>query len=169
MEHHPPHTPVDDPFFGPVRRRHPDVDLVLLDPPAPAAAGDATRTPVPDASVEAALGRVRAAARDLLPADPPPRLRLRHGPEEGGIVPEARWTGRRHDGPALLAELRTVLGERGRPVRVEGAALVRLTAPGDPDVVATWAPGSGAVVVTLSGALLPVGRERARVLVRGRD
>jgi len=35
MELRPPTEPIDDPFFAAVRRRHPDVDVVLLPPPDP--------------------------------------------------------------------------------------------------------------------------------------
>ncbi len=33
MELRPPTEPIDDPFFAALRRRHPDVDVVLLPPP----------------------------------------------------------------------------------------------------------------------------------------
>ena len=51
MELRPPGTPIDDPFFAAVRRRHPDVDLVVLPPDAPEEEPAAT---VDDATVERA-------------------------------------------------------------------------------------------------------------------
>ena len=56
MSLHPAPGPVGDPFFARVRRRHPDVDLVLL-PPEPPEAGRPAR---PEPGAEQALAADRA-------------------------------------------------------------------------------------------------------------
>ena len=53
----PPTDPIDDPFFAAVRRRHPDVDLVVLPPEEPA-----TRSPAQVPPDEVAAARLRVVA-----------------------------------------------------------------------------------------------------------
>jgi hypothetical protein len=169
MEIRPSGAPIDDPFFAAVRRRHPDVDVVVLppDPPdiEPAEAVD-------DATVDRATELVEAFAGQLWVAIAPlsetePETRLRYGGRESEVQAVARVVDRRSDGYAVLVRLRHELELRGWTVRRPAGDLERLMAGLDGGrLVASYAEETGVVVVELSSVALPVGVERARELVR---
>ncbi len=172
-----PGTPVHDPFFTAVRRRHPEVDLVLLPPEHPPSGAP----PVDLSDADALDLRVRLAAQarrlwraSATPPDagsvrqePEPDTDLRYGAEQSVVRAVARMAGRRADGAELMVALRATLERAGwrvthRPGRVEQ---VTATWAGL-DAQATYAAASGVVVLTLSSADQRVGVERARDLVR---
>jgi hypothetical protein len=175
MELRPPGSPVDDPFFAAIRRRHPDVDLVVLPPDPPA---EDPLAPVDDADVVRAVELVGRAAAELWAAVAPltqadPETRLRYADRESDVCVVAQVAEKRSDGYALLVRLRHELEERGwdvlRPPGPDGA-LERLAAERDGGrLVASYAEASGAVLLSISSAPLPVGVERARELVSGGD
>jgi hypothetical protein len=163
-------TPIPDPFFAAVRRRHPDVDVVLLPPPAPQAAVD----PVTDDGVAATLAGVATEARLLWSAvaaddSERPDARLEFGADPSRVRAVARLATRRDDGSALLVRLRDELAGRGWEVRrAPRGAVDRLTGALDGlQVTASYAEGSGALLLTLSSASMPVGVDWARALTRG--
>lgn len=172
MELRPPGAPIEDPFFDAVRRRHPDVDLVVLPP------DDATEPadPVDDATVARVVQLVAEAAADLWSAVAPgsgatPTTRVGFADRETDVRAVARVAETTRDGYALLVRLRHELEQRGwfvqRPPSRQGSELERLVAELDGGhLVASYAEGSGAVLLELSSSALPVGVERARELTR---
>jgi hypothetical protein len=168
MELRGPDSPVDDPFFAAIRRRHPDVDLVVLPPEAPT---EEPAAPVDDATVWRAVELVAAAAAQLWAAVAPlseqlPETRVRYADREADVRAVGRVVDRRSDGYAVLVRLRHELEERGWSVLRSRGGLEQIVAELDGGtLVASYAEETGVVVVELSSAPLPVGVERARELV----
>ncbi len=162
---------VDDPFFREVRRRHPDVDIVLL-PPSDGERTAADAPVVDDAAVAAARTRVAETAQWLWSvaapgSDEAPRERLGFAAHEGWLRSGARVAEHRDDGSAALQRLDDALRDRGADVRREPGALPRLHAVlGDLTVTAS-AAATGAVLLAVESAPLHVGEHRAPELVRG--
>lgn len=161
--------PLPDPLLEAVRRRHRDVDVVLLPlegPPRPCA-------PVAADVVGASLIRVATAARHLWSAVMPqattaPEVRFTYGTEESEVRAVARVTTRSDDGRPALAALRHELERDGWDVAHPGDGLERLHAwLEDLAVSASYAEAAGALLLEVRGGSLPVGRSRARDLVRG--
>ena len=103
MEIRPSGAPIDDPFFAAVRRRHPDVDLVVLPPTAP---DEEPAETVDDATVDRTIELVEAFAHELWVAVAPlsetePETRLRFGERESEVQATARLVDRRDDGYAV--------------------------------------------------------------------
>jgi hypothetical protein len=168
MELRTPNTPIDDPFFAAVRRRHPEVDVVLLPAPGPAD-GD----PTPGDEVAATLARVAIEAGGIWSAVAPdaaeqPDARLAFGVDESSVRAVARVVASRDDGFAVLLRLRHELGNHGWAVRrPPGAGVERLTGVLDEsDLTASYAEASGTLLLTLASASMPVGRDRARELTQ---
>jgi hypothetical protein len=167
MEPRPPDAPID-PFWEAVRRRHPDADLVLLPPE------DATEPadPVDDATVGLVTGLVAEAAGALWRAVAPdsavvPQVRLRFGDRETDVRAVAHVVERTPDGYARLVRLRHELERGGWSVQRPPHGLERLVAElYGGRCHASYAEGSGTLVLELSSAALPVGVRRARELVR---
>ena len=161
--------PIPDPFFEVVRRRHPDVDIVLLPPdePPPTPVGP----PVDDATVHEELARAGALADELwrvVPESTEPALEvtLTHGPVQGTVQPRARAVRHDLDGRAMLVRLKDQLVDRGwRVDRIPGP-VERLVAAGDrASVNASYAPDHGTFIFELTTPPLHVGPARARTLV----
>ena len=178
MELRAPGVPIDDPFFAALRRRHPDVDLVVLPPPEPGGPGpgDGSVRWVADDTVAQIADLVAAAAAELWTAVAPlsgrePETRVRYAEREADVRAVAQVVDRRSDGYAVLVRLRHELEERGwfvqRPPSPPGSVLERLVAELDgAHLVASYAEAGGALVLELSSSALPVGVDRARELVR---
>jgi hypothetical protein len=154
MELRAPTETIDDPFFAAVRRRHPDVDVVLLPPmPPPGPVTDQ----VADDEVAAALTLVATEADQLWSTVAPgaperPETRCGFGDDPSSVRAVARVVARRGDGVEVLVRLRRELERRG----------------GGLDVTTSYAEGSGALLLTVSSPSMPVGVERARVLTSPR-
>lgn len=167
MELRPPSAPLDA-FFAPVRRRHPDVDLVVL----PAESSAPSTEPLPEERVDATLervavtaGRVWAAAAEGT-ATPPARLVF--GPDEGTVVASGRSSSTTPDGLGALVALRGALeGEGWKVRRLEGAVERISGVQGDLRVQASYAERTGALLLEVRSEPMYVGRTRARELVRG--
>ncbi len=160
MELQPPTTPLP-PFWAPVRRRHPDVDIVLLPAGEPAPPGDE----VDDQAVQAAVERVNTAV-DALGAEPPAAARIGFGPDPGTVVPRVRLASHREDGLATLNRLRDQLVEQGWTVRRPEGGVARLVGTRDDlRVRASYAEQTGSFLLDVSAEPLPVGNVRARQLV----
>lgn len=146
----PPGTPVRHPLLAAVRRRHPDVDLVLLRPPP-----RPERPPVPLTRAGAAGLRADLAAHAvrLWPGTAVPTTYLRYGAGEDTVRAVARVSARPADPVALEAALR-----RDVP---------SVPAPGTSARI-TRAATTGLVVLTLTSDVV-VGADRARSLVRAGD
>ncbi len=184
MRLQPPGTPIADPFFAAVRRRHPDIDLVMLPaglPGLPALPPAEVGTEqVPDEVVASTLVRVATLATQLWAATVPesterPTAVLSYGADPGSVHSLARITTRRPDGFEVLVSLRHELESRGWQVRRAPGAIERLTGVLHPstgsgqaklDLTASYAEASGALVFALSSGSLTVGKDRARDLVR---
>jgi hypothetical protein len=175
MELRPPGTPIDDPFFAAVRRRHPDVDLVVLPSDETTDDGTESADPVDDATVARVADLVAEVAAELWSAVAPdsgiaPTTRVRYAEREADVRAVARVVEQREDGFALLVRLLHELDARGwfvqRPPSRPGSALERIVAELDGGHVVASCSETGTVVVELASVALPVGVERARELVR---
>ena len=159
MELQPPTAPLP-PFWAAVRRRHPDVDIVLLPAGEPAPPGG----DVDDQAVLAAVERVNTAVDDL-GAEPPAAARIGYGPDPGTVVPRVRLASHREDGLATLIRLRDQLEEQGWTVRRPEGGVARLVGDrGDLHVRASYAEQTGSFLLDVSTDPLPVGNARAREL-----
>ena len=166
MELRPPTDPVDDPFFAAVRRRHPDVDLVVMPPEA----ADEARAQVPPEQVAAALTRVVAeAARwwSVVEAAPEPlEARLGFGDSPSSVRAVVRASAPRSDGFDALVRLRLELERAGWDLRRRaGVGVERLTGVHDGlRVSVSYAEGSELLMLTVTTEPLEVGVARAREL-----
>jgi hypothetical protein len=166
MELRRPDGPLDA-FFAPVRRRHPDVDIVVLPRPEPTAA----RQPMDDAQVDAALDRVAAMADRVwtaaVGATTATPARWRFGVDEGTVVASARASATTLDGSGVLAALRWALEGEGWRVRRLPGQVARLSGVrGDLRVQASCAESTGALLLEVRSEPMYVGLARARRLAR---
>jgi hypothetical protein len=168
------------PLLRVVHERHPDVDVVVLPPEAPAPEPADAPVPVTDAALDAERSRVEGVLAALLaaaavpgdsPADATTRTTWRSAPTSRVVpVAEARLP---IDGPeagiavgqALSARLRAD-GWDGRLERA-GATPLLLAALDDRSVRVAWL--DDAVLVTVRGRDLPVATATARALVSGTE
>lgn len=162
----PPSVPPDA-FFAPVRRRHPDLDIVVLPTPGPPRAEE----PVDDAQLAATLDRVTGAvgrmSAAVLPGAQPPTARWSFGPAEGTVTAAARCAVRTADGSGALGTLCGVLSNEGWRIHRVPGALERITGVRDDlRVQASCAQGTGALLVEVRSEPRSVGKARARRLVR---
>lgn len=148
----------DDPFWAVVRRRHPDVDIVLMP--------DDDTTPGPGASVErvraeadAAIEAWRLVRPLVLAADESAAPSVRWGRRDAGdalIIEKAVVGIGQPDGTDLLRALAVVLGRAGwrlRPTTRDGRPALDAT-DGRLDVRAEAGPG--ATILTIATGLLLV-------------
>lgn len=167
------------PLLRVVRERHPDVDVVVLPPEAPAPEPADAPVPVTDAALDAERSRVEGVLAGLLaaagatraPADPAPRTTWRSAPASHVVpVAEARLPIDDPEagiavGRALSARLRAD-GWDGHLDRA-GVTPLLLAALDDRTVRVAWL--DAAVLVTVRGRALPVATATARALVSGAE
>lgn len=169
MELQPLSDPLGDPFFDAVRRRHPDVDLVVL-PPVPAS--PASLEPVGDDDVAASMVRVATLARQLWASaaresTAVPQGRFTYGAGPGTVRGTARLATRHDDGFHVLVALRHELETHGWEVTRPPGAVERMVGRlDDLTVSASYAESTGAFLFEVSSESLPVGEARARELTR---
>lgn len=169
MKLQPPHSPVPDPFFASLRRRHPDVDVVLLRPePSPAEADP----PAGDEAVTDVLGQARdalAEVRDVVAgtvAGLDAVARLGHAGRSGAVVARLRASGPSADGRAALDALGGRLPAHGWEVhRVRQAPPVLAARRGPMHLRATYAAATGTFLLEITSDPVSVGAVRARELV----
>lgn len=158
-------------FFEPVRRRHPEVDIVVLPGDPDASAGRPQPSPLDDVQIGELRERVsRLAAgwwaRVAGDCQKPTAARIGYGSVEGSVVVVCRRTLHAGAGPDSLATLASaVQGDGGtvhesphHPDRVVGHL-------GDLRVRASYRPSRGLVLEVESGPI-QVGHQRARELAR---
>ena len=165
MELQPRDAPLP-PFFAAVRRRHPDVDIVLLPPEQPETsdAEQATEDRLANA-FDLATGTATKAWAESVGDGQVPDTRFAFGPDEATVAARARVSARLGSSPLVpLAAALTADGwEIGqRPGEVGQLFAHRATM----QLVASYAAGSGSFVLTASSTPLTVGVDRARELVR---
>ncbi|MFA6574013.1 MAG: hypothetical protein WCS84_01230 [Nocardioides sp.] len=175
MELQPLSDPLGDPFFDAVRRRHPDVDVVVL-PPSPPPGSAVPLEPVVDEEVGATLIRVATLAKLLWASaaresTEPPEARFAYGNGPGSVRATARVATRRDDGFHVLVALRHELETDGwevtRPPGASPSAVERMVGHlDDLTVSASYAEATGALLFEVSSGSLPVGAPRARELTR---
>ena len=157
---------IDELFFRELRRRHPEIDLVLVPPPRPPAAAEIDA----DETAAGELIRVATQARQLWSAIAPgateePEARYRFGGDSASVRPVSTLTTRRDDGYEVLVRLRHELESHGWDVQRPDGTVERLTGVLDAlDVSASYAEGLGVLVFSMSGPSVTVGAERARDL-----
>lgn len=171
---------VPDPFFAAVRRRHPDVDLVLLPPPDVeelAQVDETTAPPDHERAVEALAANATAVAvaaeqlwSQLADGDeqPTPILaELRHTEPVGAVRAAAEAVTRCDDGDQRLAAAHERLAADGWHVRWPSGGLPRIVAT-QPGLRATtsYAATTGVLRLVVEGEACAVGRDRAAELVR---
>jgi len=161
--------PIPDPFFEAVRRRHPDVDIVLLPPEEPLA--EPVGPLVDDVGLREELGRITRLGQALwrVAADSPeptPDATLVPGLLPGTVQSRVRLVRHDPDGRTLLVRLKDELVDRGwRVDRIPGP-VERVVAEGErASVTSSYAAGFGTFIVELVSPSLHVGAERARTLV----
>jgi hypothetical protein len=155
------------PFFAAVRRRHPDVDIVLLP--------DETAPEAP--LLEPVSGRILADALDLVTGivtrawasvvgdGQLPESRFVFGPDPASVVARARASTVLDTSP--LVPLAAALSEGGWALGHEsGAVSLLFGRRGPSQLVASYAPETGTFILTVTSDPLPVGAERARELAR---
>jgi hypothetical protein len=166
MEIRPPAAPLDA-FFAPVRRRHPEVDIVVLPP----AERPPPTEPAVDREVDATLDRAADTAGRVweaaLRSAATPAAGWGFGPDDGTVVATARAGVTTPDGFGALVELRGALERDGWRVRRLPGEVERLSGlRGDLRVQASYAEGTGAFLLEVRSEPMYVGRARARELVR---
>ena len=167
-------TAVPDPFFAAVRRRHPDVDLVILPPVEPeseAPPADPVEELVALASSEAAVGEVVRELWDLLTSSDPlvPLIRssLRHTEPVGALRAQAEALTDCDEGEPRLLTLHQHLAAAGWNVRWPSGGLPRIVGTRDGlRLTASYAEQSGLLRLCVEGPACRVGREAARELTR---
>ena len=175
----PPSVLDDDPFWSAVRRRHPDVDIVLLPPDTPdhaaprgqASGPDAVRAAVDAAFAAWTLLRPLAGATGSAEADAPPSVRWDLAGCGHALVVQKALRGLGRDrGAALLREVAFALGRDGwrlRPSSRSGRPVLEAV---DGPVRLRAEAGPGATVLTVStDALLLSDGERGAVVERLRE
>lgn len=166
MELLPPGAPLRDPMLDAVRRRHPDVDLVVR-PPEPTPVSTAV---VDDDQFASTTDLVRRLATGLwsrvvsTPDEPP--VDPGFGPVPGTVVVRSRHCAIVPDRPHVLTELRDDLQGEGWHFRRPWGAVERLVGERDGvELRGCYAPVTGTLLVTLTSAALFVGTDQARRLV----
>jgi hypothetical protein len=157
-----------DAFFAPVRRRHPDIDIVVL----PAAEPTRPAQPLDEAQMAETLAQVGTTAELAWDAlgprtTPAPTARWRYGTDDGAVLASARSSTTTPDGFGALVALRGALETGGwRVRRLPGAVERLLGVRGHLRVQASYAEDTGALQLEVSSRSISVGRARARELVR---
>ena len=155
------------PFFAAVRRRHPDVDIVLLPdetPPEAPLLGPVSGRVLAD-SLDLVTGIATRAWAAAVGDGQVPESRFVFGPDPTSVVARARAsTGL---GTSPLEPLAAALSVGGWALGHEsGAVSLVLARRGTNQVVASYAEETGTFVLTVTSDPLPVGAERARELAR---
>jgi hypothetical protein len=155
------------PFFAAVRRRHPDVDLVLLPPDQPDAEHDEPVSADQLANAfDLTTGTATKAWAESVGDGQLPDTRFAFGSDEATVAARARVSARIASSPLVpLAAALTAdgweVGQRAGDV-VSQLFAHRATM----QLVASYAVASGTFVLTASSTPLRVGIDRARELVR---
>lgn len=157
MTLHPTDRPVADPFLAAVRRRHPDVDLVLLPPEPPPPEAD----PAALDEVRTDLETVRARAEQLGAAG---EERIELGTVAGAVRASARSVTRTDDTSVVDGLAAAAAGHGWDLRRHRGAVDLLVGSLGQLRLRASHATSTGVLVVEVSGPDRPVGAERAREL-----
>ncbi|MGH3307664.1 MAG: hypothetical protein ACRDOX_08225 [Nocardioides sp.] len=166
MELRPPDAPLDA-FFARVRRRHPDVDIVVLPPQDRAP----STQPIDEAQVDATLDRVAGTAgwvwEVALRSTAAPEAGFGFGPEEGTVVASARASATPTEEVGALNALRGAMEGEGWRVRHRAGAVERLSGVrGEVRVQASYSESTAALLLEVRSEPMYVGRARARELVR---
>jgi hypothetical protein len=159
------------PFFAATRRRHPDVDIVLLAPDRaePGHRGAEHAEPPTDHQLTNAFdlttGTATRAWAEAVGDGQVPDTRFAFGPDEDCVTARARISARLDGSP--LVPLAAALAEAGWDVGHRAGEASQLFARRHSlQLVASYAAASGRFVLTVSSAPFPVGVDRARELVR---
>ncbi|GAA4733122.1 hypothetical protein GCM10023350_15740 [Nocardioides endophyticus] len=153
------------PFFAAVRRRHPDVDIVLLPGERPESehAEQATEQQLANA-FDLTTGTATRAWAEAVGDGQLPESRFAFGPDEDSVTARARVSARL-DGSPLLP-LAAALAQTGWDIGQRPGAVSQLFAHrATMQLVASYAAANGTFVLTASSTPLLVGVDRARELV----
>ncbi|GAA1791538.1 hypothetical protein GCM10009795_041530 [Nocardioides hankookensis] len=153
------------PFFAAVRRRHPDVDIVLLAPPPadPEQPDAATEGQVANA-FDLATGTATRAWAEAVGDGRVPDTRFAYGPDEATVVARSRLAAPLVGSP--LTMLAAALARDGWELGHRAGAVSQLVARrATMHLLASYAD-AGTFVLTVTSTPLGVGVERARALAR---
>ncbi|GAA4695759.1 hypothetical protein [Nocardioides conyzicola] len=168
MELQPRDAPLP-PFFAAVRRRHPDVDIVLLPPEQRAAepvqqVEQATEQQLANA-FDLATGIATKAWAEAVGDGQVPETRFAFGDDPTSVEARARLAGRLGESP--LETLAAALTRDGWELAYRAGAVSQLIGRrATMHLRATYAAASGSFVLTATSTSLPVGADRARELAR---
>jgi hypothetical protein len=165
---------MDDPFWSVVRRRHPDLDIVIL-PPEPATAAESglpLRAPEPFAGLETSEAD-DSWARLVGHGMPVPASRWIPGPTRDSVRHTVTLTldgVSRTAGIGHLREAGDLLTSDGWQVFIPPTGMPRVTAdrPGElgaESLLFGYAPETGRLFLRLTSTGLTVGTSRARELI----
>lgn len=168
MDLQPTSAPLPEPYAT-VRRRHPDVDIVLVPRPRAGAPDGEQGLEVGEAEVAELRARVEEVVhrleRDLGLDDPARRAAVEPGPARGTVIVRSRAAGLEPGDPGVLERLADALEADGWRLQRLPGPVARLVARLDGlRVRASYAPGTGAFLLEVASEPLPVGAERARTL-----
>jgi hypothetical protein len=154
------------PFFAAVRRRHPDVDIVLL---APEPAEDDHPEAVTEGQLANAFdlttGTATKAWAEAVGDGQVPETRYAFGADETAVTVRARVAARLDR--SALEPLAAALAQDGWEVAHRPGAVSRLAARrATMQLLASYTGADGAFVLTATSAPLLVGVERARELAK---
>jgi len=154
------------PFFAAVRRRHPDIDIVLL---SAESSVQVARVPASERQLANAFDLITGTATrlwaEVVDDGQVPDTRFRFGPDQASVTVRARLSARL-DGSRLddLAVALDVSGwEVGRRRDDAGRLFARRRSI---QLVASYAEATGTFVVTVTSPPMLVGVDRARELAR---
>jgi hypothetical protein len=168
MELQPRDAPLP-PFFAAVRRRHPDVDIVLLPPEQRAGEPIQQVEPAGEQQLanafDLATGTATKAWAEAVGDGQVPDTRFAFGDDPASVEARARVAGRVGDSP--LEELAAALTRAGWELAYRAGDVSQLVGRrATMHLLATYAVESGAFMVTATSGSLPVGADRARELAR---
>ena len=160
------------PFFAAVRRRHPDVDIVLLPPEqraAEPAAEPGQREPATERQLANAFDLATGTATKVWAAavgdGQVPDTRFAFGDDPASVTARARLAGPLDGSP--LVPLAAALTQDGWELAYRAGDISQLVGRrATMHLSATYAAESGSFVVTATSASFPVGVDRARELTR---
>lgn len=157
------------PFFAAVRRRHPDVDIVLLPPDQRAAEPTGQPEPATELQLANAFDLATGTATKVWAAavgdGQVPDTRFAFGDDPASVTARARLAGPIDGSP--LVPLAATLTQDGWELAYRAGDISQLVGRrATMHLSATYAAASGSFVVTATSASLPVGADRARELAR---
>ena len=153
------------PFFAAVRRRHPEVDIVVLPPESAPPLREPTTDHRLAGAVDLTTGTTTRIWAAAVADGQVPDTRFAFGPDPETVVVRSRVSARLE--VSVLPSLVAALAQDGWEVGERPGAVSQVFARRrSTQLVASYAEETGTFIVTVTSAPLPVGVDRARELAR---